>query len=209
MELSDHHGERMHYDAKLGHLEAEVHAIHKRLDGIAADIRSQKAQPKTHIYAVMIGVVGALITIGTFALAPVTENMREMKGRLQSVERLTAQHDADGHPEAVLRIIDGIDAVHTRERQQNRVRLDRDESRLDGLSVRVSVLENVADERTKRFKRALELRDEKLEMRAGDRWTGTQQKVYSEGLNSRLRERHRAVDMRLRELEKRLHPSNG
>lgn len=200
---------RSHYDAELGSIRAEVHAIHKRLDSIVADIRAAKAQPKTHVYAIMIATVGALITIGTFALAPVHSTLIELKDRVHATERLTAGHDADGHPEAVLRLLDRLEQVLTREIQVNSKRLDRDEDRVDTLEVRTAVLETVASERTERFKRALELRDEKIDMRAGDRWTGSQQQVYSDGLNKRLRERNRAVDMRLRELEKRVDPSNA
>lgn len=184
----------MHYDAKLGHLEAEVHAIHKRLDSIADDLRSSRQAPKTHVYAVLIAIVTAMVTVGTFALTPVTQNVAEVKERLSHIER----HDADGHPEAVkekidaeikgvYKVMESLDAVHTRERMSNSGAILRFENRLDGLETGFAKLNTIAEERTERFKRALELRDDRLNDKAGDRWTGSEQAVFAKGIEQRLR----------------------
>lgn len=186
MEISD---TRQHYDAELGSLKAEVHAIHKRLDSIAEDIRSSKAAPKGHVYAVLVAIVTGLVTIGTFALTPVTQNVAEVKARLAAIEG----HDNDGHPEAVINMIRSLDQVHTRERQVNSASILRFEDRLDEAERVLSILNTIAEERTERFHRALDLRDEKIELRSGDRWTGSEQRVYA-----------KSVDLRLKALEKML-----
>ena len=168
-------------DERLGRLEAEVHGIREQLLGIREDIRASRQQPKTHVYAVILAIVTAMVTVGTFALAPVTQNVNEVKSRLAEIER----HDNDGHPEAVKEKIDAeirgiysvlkqMDVVHTRERQDNKENIIRFENRLDEMEKSYAVLDTVADERTKRFKRALDLRDSERE-------------TYSASIEQRLR----------------------
>ena len=177
-------------DSRLGRLEAEVHGLRSEFASLREDIRATKAQPKAHVWAILISVVTALLAVGTFALTPVTQNVSEVKERLTAIER----HDNDGHPDAVIGMIRSMDEVHTRERQVNGMSILRFEDRLDTAEKELAILQTIADERTERFKRALELRDEKIDLRAGDRWTGSQQRVFAKGIEQRLRELERRAN---------------
>lgn len=170
--------DRIHYDTKLGGLEAEVKAIHKRLDDLVSSLK-----PKAHVYAVIGTLVLAMFTIGTFALTPITSRLEQTEKMVEQI----SHHNDDGHPEAVLRLIDSMDRRYVEIMNRLSNGQMRDEDRMDQLVTRTAVLETIAEERTERFKRTLEQRDKMVELRSSDRWTGSQQSVHAAGIEMRLR----------------------
>lgn len=173
-----HENARMHYDEKLGHLEAEVKAIHKRLDDLVASIK-----PKPHVYAIMFAVVTSLIAIGTFALKPITDRQASISADLKEA----MNHNDDGHPQSVLQLINSMDRRHTNIMNRLVVMQERDEERIDSLSVRTAVIETKEEQHRIRLTEVMEQRDKLNELRSSDRWTGQQQNVYGSAIEQRLK----------------------
>ena len=146
------------------------------LQRISEDIRKKPPRNDMPVYIALITGVSVLMTLGTFALTPVQNSVKEVKEQIADI-RL---HDADGHPQKVEQQIHSLDKIHTRERESIFGTLQRSEDRMDKLEQAVAVLYNIADERTKRFTRTLEQRDKMSEIRSGDRWTGSEEQVYQE-----------------------------
>lgn len=159
------------------------------LQRISEDIRKKPPRNDMPVYIALITGVSVLMTLGTFALTPVQNGLAQLREDVDVIR----QHDADGHPEMVVQRIEALDGVHTRERNDIFNTLQRNEGRLDALERHQAVLYNIAAERTERFSSTLKRRDELAELRATDRWTGSEEAVYQK----QHEERHRMLEQRL------------
>lgn len=157
--------------------------IDKWLQSISQDMRRGPDKNTTPIYVGLVMMVSVLITLGTFALKPVSDNVNEMN---RQIEALRA-HDADGHPEAVLGIIKRVDHDHKDDHARMLSRFNVMSDMINDITTRQAELFVIADERTKRFIRTLEQRDKIAEMRSQDRLTGSEHKLYAQGVDTRLK----------------------
>lgn len=189
---------RMHYDAKLGHIEAQVEGLITRFDSMQADLRSSREGHKAPFYVALVAIVTGLVTVGSFALTPVTANIAEVKERITEMER----HDNDGHPEAVLRLIQQIQDSSNRFNSSVERALAKDESRVNDLDVRTSVLETLAKERTRLFVRTQQQRDLMLNERTAGRWRADQQEAFSENLERSQQVFSSSINQRLNNIER-------
>ncbi len=109
-------GERRHYDAKLGEVQAElgkvqseVIAVHRRIDSFEAWLKGMsddlkvvtRPQPKYPLLFAAIGLATILLSIMTLAIAPIAANVSK-------IERNLHEHD-DGHPQWVKQLVERVE----------------------------------------------------------------------------------------------------
>lgn len=156
--------------------------IDKWLQSISQDLR-RPDRNATPIYVGILMVVSVLITLGTFALKPVSDSVNEVS---RQIETLRA-HDADGHPDAVLRLFERLDYDHKDDHARMLRRFNEMNDMVNKLTTRQAELFVIANERTDRFVRTMEQRDKIAEMRSIDRLTGSEHKLYAQGVENRLK----------------------
>ena len=189
-------------------MQRELAAAHARLDSQGREIGDIKTslrgvdekltqlidrRPSALPFWVLGGVLATLLTILGLVVTPLySGHERTLQGYAALAEKLH-KHD-DGHPRWVKRDLDSIDRrlndkIHSvdklhadehREQEQDIEQLrQRDmifEGRLDELEQSRAHLETLAEERTLRFQ-------SRIKDKAGDRWTGSQQRVFEHGLD--------------------------
>ena len=201
----------------------ELAALHGRVDAVdgrmhyleegqremGADIKTllQRGPSKLPLYGQIVVLSATLAIIGLL-FTPLAMQVRNNSAHL-------LKHD-DGHPEWVAKLmaekfkhivetLKRVDKSHAEEHLEQeedirdlRTEDARIEARLDSAESDIVRLHTIADERTKRFKA-------RLNDRASDRWTGSQQKVFESGLNTY----HEALNRRISRLENLLFGGTG
>lgn len=162
-------------------LEAQIAGLAARMDNFEqwmhriSDAVSHKTEKNfAPVYIGMIAAVSTLIALGTFALTPVRADIARMERAIEKIN----DHDSDGHPEAVLALIERIDVSSSKDRELMAAAIIRDEERMDSVEQSLGVLETIAEERTNRFIRIVETLEAAIDTKAEDRWTGDQQSLY-------------------------------
>lgn len=161
----------------------------KWLQNISDEIRKKPEKNSTPIYVGLVMMVSVLITLGTFALAPVTSNLDRID---KEVHALRA-HD-DGHPEAVLRHIKQVDLAHTKERDRMLAVMDRTISAVNAIVTRQAELSVIVNERKESVDQALAYRDRIYSMQSQDRITKSEHELHSASMESRLKRLEMEVD---------------
>lgn len=161
-------------DAALASLAARMDNMEQWMHRISDSLGQRHEKNFAPIYIGMIAVVSTLIALGTFALTPVRADISRMERMIEKIDA----HDSDGHPETVLALIKRVDENSTKDRDLLLAAMLRGEGRMGSLEQGIRVLETVADERTERFKRIVQTLEAAIETKAGDRWTGDQQRLY-------------------------------
>jgi len=179
--------------ARIIALVEQVNRFDKWLQNISDEIRKKPEKNTTPIYVGIVMMVSVLITLGTFALAPVSANLNRID---KEVHALRA-HD-DGHPEAVLRHIKQVDLAHTKERDRMLAVMDRTISAVNDLVTRQAELSVIVEERKESIERALAHRDRIASMQSQDRITKSEHELHSAGMEGRLKRLEMEFDNGLR-----------
>lgn len=200
----------------ISKIQAEVVAAHTRLDSLSREISSRfgsldnkqselaqdikrllaREPSKTPLF-VQLAVLGFMLTILSLVTVPIAT-------RTWATAEDLKKHD-DGHPHWVTKIMDEridkllmimtmTDKKHADEHLEQEEDIEnlraedaRTEQRVDRLSEEVVRLSTIAEERTERFKRVIQEVEKRLASRASDRWTGTNQEIFKEGLDFRMK----------------------
>lgn len=219
--------DRRKHEIEIQSVQTDVHWLKEaisRLERSVGDIG--KRQPMLPIMMMFIAGFGVVVTLGVQALSGQSKlwmsGLEKVAAEQQTHEEIGVRHKhqflehiADGHSPAVRNLLDRVeneltrrigevDTLHTSENieQENDIQELREgasvnEKRVDGIDVKLSRLEVVADERTERFKSVLNHRDKLREMASKDRWTGAQEREYQRGHQIQ----HEETNRRLRGLE--------
>ncbi len=210
--MTEEGAHRRQYDVELGQVKSEVAAAHARLDSIESSVRSiaedlkglrgemveavkdtMRNQPSKLFLGAGISGILVVLTILTLVISPVVSRLEEHREDNQEVSTRLLEHAVDGHPMAVLALLERVEKELTRQitsvdrkhaeehvEQEEDIRQLRDvdstvERRFDRMMERLVAVEVQETERL-----AL------LNLKAGDRWPGRLQEVYAESVADRF-----------------------
>lgn len=155
-------------EAEVAEARAELRAVHTLLEDLRSRIQAPRLGAQISVAA---GVVLVLVTLGTMALRPLEQDVAHLK-----------IHDADGHPEAVIRDLHRVFDLVQNEHEEQEHDIEQLRAGQSGLDERITSLEIDLARAHEQLIGARNLTD----LKSQDRWTARQHRIYAEGIERRL-----------------------